>query len=93
MRIAVPSVTKVKRAHGIARTTQPSHRFVQRAPIAKANGTERDANPANITGGWITIHGSWRRGFSPWPSAGICSRNRKGGCLTRITTMATNDRT
>jgi hypothetical protein len=66
----VPSVTKVKRAQGIARVIQPSHRFFQRAAIAKAKGTESDAKPENITGGWITIHGSWRRGFSPTPSSG-----------------------
>ena len=87
----MPSVTNVKSAHGIARTTQPSQRFIHSAPIANANGTERDANPENMTGGWMTIHGSCRSGFRPWPSGGICARNRNGDCLTRIATIPRND--
>ena len=38
-------MTKLKSAHGIARMTQPSQRFVQSAAIAKAKGTESEANP------------------------------------------------
>ncbi len=88
MRIAVPSVTKVKSAQGIARAIQPSHRFFQRAAIAKAKGTERDAKPENITGGWITIHGSWSSGFRPTPSSGAGGGSSlKGLCLQRIATM------
>ncbi len=53
--------------------------------MAKAKGTESDAKPTNITGGWITIHGSWRRGLSPTPSAGSGGgRSLNGLCLQRI---------
>src|SRR5262245_44467202 len=86
--MAVPSVTKVKSAHGIARVIHPSHRFFQRAAIANAKGTESDANPENITGGWITIHGSWRSGFRPTPSSGAGGGSSlNGACLHRIATM------
>ena len=56
--------------------------------FAKAKGTESDANPENITGGWITIHGSWRSGFKPTPSSGAGGgRSLNGDCLQRIATM------
>ena len=61
--------------------------------MAKANGTESEAKPANMTGGWMTIHGSCRSGFSPDPSGGTSARKRKGDCLTRMATMPRNDRT
>ena len=68
--------------------TQPSQRFFQRAAIAKAKGTERDAKPQNITGGWITIHGSCRSGFNPTPSSGTGGGSSlKGLCLQRIAMM------
>ena len=87
----MPSVTNVKSAHGIARTTQPSHRFFQRAAIANEKGTESDAKPENITGGWITIHGSWSSGFNPTPSSGGApGRKRNGLCLQRIATIPRN---
>ena len=71
----------------MARMTQPSQRFFQRAAIAKENGTDRDAKPENITGGWMTIHGSWRSGFRPTPSAGTGGgRSLNGLCLQRIAT-------
>ena len=66
----MPSVTNVKSAHGIARTTQPSHRFVKSAAIANENGTESDAKPENMTGGWMTIQGLCSSSFSPLPSGG-----------------------
>ncbi len=83
----MPSVRNVKSAHGMARVTQPSHRFFQSAAMAKAKGTDRDAKPENITGGWMTIHGSWRSGFNPTPSAGTGGgRSLNGLCLHRIAT-------
>src|SRR5512141_2305258 len=93
MRMAVPSVTNVKRAQGIARTTHPSHRLLHSAAIAKAKGTLSDANPENMTGGWMTIHGSCGGGFRPWPSAGIWPRKRNGDCFTRIATIPMKEAT
>ena len=61
----MPSVRNVRSAQGSARVIQPSQRFFHRAAIANANGTESEAKPMNMTGGWMTIHGSWRRGFRP----------------------------
>src|SRR5262245_8263870 len=53
--------------------------------MAKENGTDSDAKPMNITGGWMTIHGSWRRGFKPTPSAGAGGgRSLNGLCRHRI---------
>ena len=84
----MPSVTNVKSAQGIARATQPSHRFFQSAAIAKENGTDSDAKPENMTGGWITIQGSWSSGFRPTPSAGTGGgRSLNGLCLQRIATI------
>ena len=78
-------------AQGSARVTQPSHRFFQSAAIANAKGTESDANPMNMTGGWITIHGSWSKGFRPTPSAGAGGgRSLNGLCLQRIATTPRN---
>src|SRR6266849_2651431 len=91
MRIAVPSVKKVKSAHGTTRTTQPSHRFFHNAPIAKAKGTDRDAKPENMTGGWITIQGSCNSGFKPTPSSGTGGGSSLNGlCLHRIATIERN---
>src|SRR6476646_2549243 len=87
MRTAVPSVRNVKSAQGIALVTQPSHLFFQSAAIANEKGTDRDAKPENMTGGWMTIHGSWRSGFRPTPSAGIGGGSSLNGlCLQRIAT-------
>ena len=61
----MPSVRNVSSAQGSARVIQPSQRFFQSAAIAKENGTESDAKPRNMTGGWMTIHGSWSSGFKP----------------------------
>ena len=81
----MPSVTKVKSAHGSARVTQPSHRFFQSAAIAKAKGTESDAKPENMIGGWMTIQGSWSSGFRPTPSSGAGGgRSLNGLCRQRI---------
>src|SRR4029077_10617037 len=53
-----------------------------------AKGTESDAKPENITGGWITIQGSCRSGFNPTPSSGAGGgSSRKGLCLQRIATI------
>jgi len=93
MRIAVPSVTNVKSAQGIARTTQPSQRLLQSAAIANANGTLSEAKPENMTGGWMTIHGSCRSGFRPCPSGGSEARNRNGDCFTRIATIPMKEAT
>ena len=84
----MPSVRKVRSAHGSARVIQPSQRFFQSAAIAKENGTESEAKPRNITGGWMTIHGSWSRGFRPTPSAGGGGGSSLNGlCLQRIATI------
>ena len=89
--MAVPRVRNVSRAQGRARTTQSSQRFFQRAAIAKAKGTEREAKPVNMTGGWMTIQGSWSSGFRPTPSWGTGGgRSLKGLCLQRIATMPRN---
>ncbi len=81
----MPSVRNVSSAQGSARVIQPSQRFFQSAAIANENGTESEAKPRNITGGWMTIHGSWSSGLSPTPSAGAGGGSSLNGlCLQRI---------
>ena len=81
MRIAVPRVTNVKSAQGMARTTQPSHRFVQSAADGERERHRERREAENMTGGWMTIHGSCRSGFRPWPSGGICGEEAEGRLL------------
>src|SRR5690242_11082477 len=86
--MAVPSVRNVRSAQGSARVIQPSQRFFHSAAIAKENGTESEANPRNMTGGWMTIHGSCSSGFRPTPSAGGGGGSSLNGlCLQRIATI------
>ena len=58
------------RTHGIEALVHSSQRRIQRAASAKANGIASDAYPMNMIGGWMTIHGFWSSGLSPWPSSG-----------------------
>ncbi len=46
----------------------------------------------NMTGGWITIHGSWSRGLRPTPSAGTGGGSSLNGlCLQRIAMIPRNE--
>src|SRR5258706_373771 len=72
--MAAPRGRNGKRAHGIARTTQPPHLFRQRAAMAKAHGTDSDAKPGTTTGGSRTIQGAWRCGVRPAAPGGAAGR-------------------
>ena len=63
-------MAKPNRPHGRARRSQPSQSRQNRADSAKAKGTVSEAKPRNSVGGWITIQGFSRFGFSPCPSVG-----------------------
>ena len=53
--------------------------------MAKEKGTDSEAKPMNMIGGWITIQGSCSSGFRPTPSTGAGGGSSlKGLCLQRI---------
>jgi hypothetical protein len=62
--------------------------------IAIANGTARDENPVNSTGGWMVIHGSCRSGLRPCPSIGMrpAAKVRNGPRITVTRLSITNGR-
>ncbi len=54
------------------------------APSAKAKGTVNPTYPRYSIGGWITISGYCRRGFSPLPSARIGPSSKPKGLAAKF---------
>ena len=54
------------------------------APSAKAKGTVKPTYPRYSMGGWMTISGYCRRGFSPVPSAGSAPCMMANGCAAKF---------
>ena len=85
----MPSATTPTRVQGSERGIQESQSRRTSAAMEKAAGIPRDANPRNMIGGWIVIHGSWRSGLSPFPSGGMVSKVSNG---LRFTSMSMRNR-
>ena len=77
----MPTVRKAQATlvHGrVQRSQRASTLPSSSAAMAKANGTEKPAQPTYCIGGWMIMPGSCSSGLRSWPSAAAGSRRMKG---------------